>query len=230
MATKPIILVVDDEEDILDVVSYNLERDGYTVWKAGSGEAALDILEAKQLPDLFLLDVMLPGIGGIDLCKRLKEQERTRNIPVVFLSARNEEPDIVVGLELGADDYITKPFRIRELQARIKAHLRRGKNEVVSEELLTVGALVISPTRRQVTLNGKLVELKFTEFEILYILARKPGRVFTRNQIVDAIRGKDYAVTDRSVDVQVVGLRKKLGSIDYIETVRGVGYRFRTLE
>lgn len=228
MSTKPTILVVDDEQDILDLIAYNLEKEGYVVRKAVTGEAAAEQL-AKAAPDLVLLDVMLPGMSGIDLCKRIKSQEKTRQIPVILLTARSEETDVVVGLELGADDYITKPFRTRELLARIKAHLRRVQEPPADDnEILTLENLKIDPTRRLVTLSNKALDLTYTEFEVLYVLARQPGRVFTRYQIVDAVRGKDYPVTDRSVDVQITGLRKKLGSTDYIETVRGVGYRFRS--
>lgn len=226
MSQKPSILVVDDEQDILDLIAYNLEKEGYSVRKATSGEAAQKLITESK-PDLVLLDVMLPGISGVDLCKKLKNNEHTRNIPVVLLTARSEETDVVVGLELGADDYITKPFRTRELLARLKAHLRRGQDQPQSDGVLTVGKLSIDPARRLVTLAGKPLELTYTEFEVLQVLARQPGRVFTRYQIVDAVRGKDYPVTDRSVDVQITGLRKKLGAADYIETVRGVGYRFQ---
>lgn len=227
MTGKPTILIVDDEEDILDLMVYNLEKEGYSVRKATSGETALDRLN-KMPPDLVLLDVMLPGMSGTDLCKRIKGQEKTRHIPVILLTARSEETDIVIGLELGADDYITKPFRTRELLARIKAHFRRGQDAAASDGTLTIGNLVIDPARRSVTHSGKALDLTYTEFEVLQVLARSPGRVFSRYQIVDAVRGKDYPVTDRSVDVQITGLRKKLGSADCIETVRGVGYRFRS--
>jgi two-component system alkaline phosphatase synthesis response regulator PhoP len=228
MSASPTILLVDDEEDILELVSYNLERDGYSVRTAATAEAALKEMD-KALPDLLLLDVMLPGMSGMDLCKRMKAQEKTRHIPVLLLTARSEETDIVVGLELGADDYITKPFRTRELLARIKAHLRRGHDAPEANGILAIGDITIDPTRRLVTLSGKALDLTYTEFEVLQVLARQPGRVFTRYQIVDAVRGKDYPVTDRSVDVQITGLRKKLGTTEYIDTVRGVGYRFRNI-
>ena len=225
--SKEKILVVDDEEDILELVRYNLVREGYTVICANSGEEALK----ASLPgpiDLIILDLMLPGIDGLEVARRLKEQPGTRETPIVMLSAKGEEADIVTGLELGADDYVTKPFSPRILIARIKAVIRRRSGTAdEASDLLTVHELTIHTGRRHVTANGKSLDLTYTEFQVLYFLARRPGWVFTRSQIVDAVRGDDYPVTDRSVDVQIVGLRKKLGPLGkYIETVRGVGYRF----
>lgn len=224
---KEKILVVDDEEDILELVRYNLDREGYAVMCANSGEAALDAAGA-EVPDLIILDLMLPGIDGLDVARRLRQQPATAEVPIVMLTAKGEEADVVAGLELGADDYVTKPFSPRILIARMKAVIRRrsGVHEV-DGEVLTIRELSIHPGRRHVTANGRSLELTFTEFQVLYFLARRPGWVFTRSQIVDAVRGDDYPVTDRSVDVQIVGLRKKLGPLgNYIETVRGVGYRF----
>ena len=225
---KERILVVDDEEDILELVRFNLAREGYPVMCTTSGEEALKIAR-KEHPDLIVLDLMLPGIDGLDVAKVLKNDPKTRDIAIVMLTAKGEEADIVTGLELGADDYIAKPFSPRILVARVKAVLRRRVSEVPEDEsVLNIHNLLIHPGRREVLVDGDQVQLTFSEFSILNFMAKRPGWVFTRSQIVDAVRGNDYAVTDRSVDVQIVGLRKKLGAAGkYIETVRGVGYRFR---
>ena len=225
---KEKILVVDDEEDIRELVKYNLAREGYKIFCASSGEKALKKAWAKLL-DLIVLDLMLPGIDGLEVTKILKNDPKTQHIPIIMLTAKEEEADIVTGLELGADDYITKPFSPRVLVARIRAAIRRKKKEYDEDELeIEIHDLVIHPGRNEVLISGRPVELTFTEFQVLYVLARRPGWVFTRSQIVDAIRGGDYPVTDRSVDVQIVGLRKKIGPYSkYIETVRGIGYRFR---
>ena len=225
---KANILVVEDEEDILELVRYNLEKEGYEVTCVTSGEDGLTVARSR-LPDLVVLDLMLPGVDGLDVCKLLKTDPKTRHIPIVILTARSEEADIVTGLELGAHDYVTKPFSPRVLIARVRAVLRRRSEEPVSETAtVKIRDLVIHPGRHEVLVKGKPVELTFTEFRILHYLARHPGWVFTRFQIVDAVRGDDYPVTDRSVDVQIVGLRKKLGPYgSFIETVRGVGYRFK---
>jgi two-component system phosphate regulon response regulator PhoB len=226
--SKERILVVDDEEDILELVRYNLAKEGYKVAVTLSGEEALRKARTEAF-DLIVLDLMLPGIDGLEVTKKLKVNEKTLNIPIVMLSAKGEEADIVTGLELGADDYITKPFSPRVLIARVRATLRR--KTVTAEDdaaVILIHELEIHPGRRSVLAEGNPVDLTYTEFQVLYILARRPGWVFTRGQIVDAVRGDDYPVTDRSVDVQIVGLRKKLGPYGkYIETVRGVGYRFR---
>ena len=224
------ILIVDDEKDILELIGYNLEKEGYKILKALSGEAALRSSRLEK-PDLILLDLMLPGIDGLDVLKKLKKDSKTTNIPTILLTAKGEEADIVAGLELGADDYITKPFSPRVLLARIRAALRRQKEETVDlQSVIHIHDLEIHPGRRSVLAKGSPVELAFTEFQILFLIARRPGWVFTRSQIVDGIRGDDYPVTDRSVDVQIVGLRKKLGPYGkYIETVRGVGYRFKDI-
>jgi two-component system phosphate regulon response regulator PhoB len=225
---KKNILVVDDEEDILDLIEYNLVKEGYTVLRAETGEAALKKARAK-LPDLILLDLMLPGVDGLDVCRLLKNDPKTAHIPVVMLTAKGEEADVVAGLELGADDYITKPFSPRVLIARIKVILRRGA-AVPREDKATIKihSLLINPSRHEVMFKGKSIDLTFTEFKVLSFLAGNPGRVFTRYQIINSVRGEDHVVTDRSVDVQITGLRKKLGTAGkFIETVRGVGYRFK---
>jgi len=225
---KTTVLVVEDEEDILELVRYNLAKEGYQVTGAGTGEEALRLARTR-LPGLILLDLMLPGIDGLEVCRILKNDAKTERIPVVMLTAKGEEADIVAGLELGADDYVTKPFSPRVLLARIRAVLRRRSREPAMEgAVLRVHDLVIHPGRHEVLVKDKAVELTATEFRLLHFLARRPGWVYTRNQIVDAVHGDDYPVTERSVDVQVVGLRRKLGAAgQYVETVRGVGYRFR---
>ena len=225
---KESILVVDDEEDIRELIQYNLSKDGYRVTCAATGEEGLGLVQTLK-PDLVILDLMLPGIDGLEVCRRLKTDAALRSIPIVMISARGEEPDVVTGLELGADDYISKPFSPRVLLARIKSVLRRGKQGPVDQQaIVRMDGLVVNPVRREVHIDSSPTELTNTEFKLLHFLMRQPGVVFTRDQIVDGVHGDDYPVTDRSVDVQVVGLRKKLGPYGaYIETVRGVGYRFK---
>ncbi len=224
---KSRILVVEDEEDILALVHFNLTRQDYMVDTAICGEEALEKIAANR-PDLIVLDLMLPGVDGLEICRRLRADDQTRELPIVMLTACGEEEDVVRGLELGADDYVTKPFSIKVLLARIQTVLRRrGTPETVSDEIVR-GELRIHAGRNLVQIAGENVDLTFTEFKVLEALARRPGWVFTRYQIVNVVRGEDYAVTDRAVDVQIAGLRKKLGTCgSYIETVRGVGYRFR---
>ncbi len=226
MMAKASILVVDDEEDLLELVRYNLSKEGYSVTCVGSGELALREARAR-LPDLVILDLMLPSVDGLDVCRQLKRDSQTSHIPVVMLTAKTEESDVVTGLELGADDYLTKPFSPRVLLARIKAVLRRpAKGEAESGGVLKIHDLVIHTGRHEVHLRGKRLALTFTEFRLLHHLAQSPGWAFTRSQIVDAVRGEGYPVTERSVDVHVASLRRKLGTAcDIIETVRGVGYR-----
>jgi two-component system phosphate regulon response regulator PhoB len=225
---KERILVVDDEEDILELVRYNLVKEGYHVSGALTGEDALKKARAEVF-DLVVLDLMLPGIDGLDVAKKLKSDQKTGHVPIVMLTAKGEEADVVTGLELGADDYVTKPFSPRVLLARIRAILRRKTAQPDdATSVVRIYELEIDPGRRSVHVSGKPVDLTYTEFQVLYIMARRPGWVFTRSHIVDGVRGDDYPVTDRSVDVQIVGLRKKLGACGiYIETVRGVGYRFK---
>ena len=222
------ILIVEDDEDILELVRYNLAKEGYEVAAVRSGEEAMRSVDSAK-PDLIVLDLMLPGLDGLEVCKLIKNDEKASDIFIVMLTAKGEEADIVTGLELGADDYITKPFSPRVLIARVKAVLRRKARESSDDSsIIQIGNLVIHPGRNEVMLDKEMIDLTFTEFRILQFLARRPGWVFTRDQIVDAVRGEDYAVTTRSVDVHIVGLRKKLGPArEFIETVRGVGYRFR---
>lgn len=221
------ILIVEDETDILELLRYNLNREAYQVREATTGEAALELIR-KDVPDLVLLDLMLPKIDGLEVCRRVRGGTENKKLPIIMLTAKGEEADIVTGLELGADDYITKPFSPRVLLARIRAVLRRQSMEIPGDdESLQLHNLAIHPGRHEVLVDGEPVVLTRTEFQVLHYLARRPGWVFTRYQIVDAVHGDDYAVTERSVDVQIVGLRKKLGTAGrYIETVRGVGYRF----
>lgn len=222
------IVVIDDEENILELVNYNLARDGYAVTCVTTGEDALKKVRAIR-PDLVILDLMLPGMDGFEVCKILKNDSKTAHIPVIMLTAKGEEADVVTGLELGADDYIVKPFSPKVLIARVRAVLRRKAIEPVGEsDVIQMKDLVIHPGRREVLVKGKPISLTSTEFRMLHYLARRPGWVFTRQQIIDTARGDEYPVTDRSVDVHIVGLRKKLGALgELIETVRGVGYRFK---
>lgn len=222
------ILVVDDEEDILELIEYNLSKEGYSIECVTSGEAALDMIKQRR-PKLILLDLMLPGTTGIDVCKIVKQHPNTRQIPIVIVSARGEEADIVTSLELGADDYITKPFSPRILMARIRALLRRKvfPSNTISEEIF-INGLIINIRRHEATLDGQPLALSPTEFAVLTLLAKEPGRAFTRQQIVVGVHGTDYPVTNRSVDVQIASLRRKLGKYEYlVETMRGVGYRFK---
>ncbi|MBM4325631.1 MAG: response regulator transcription factor [Deltaproteobacteria bacterium] len=225
---KEKILVVDDEEDILELVRYNLTKEGYQVTCAATGEKGLWSAKADR-PDLVLLDLMLPGMDGLDVCRNLKSHPDTNRIPIVMITAKGEDADIVTGLELGADDYITKPFSPRVLLARVKVVLRRRRTEELEDQtVVRIHGIVIDPSRHEVLVEDRPMLLTATEFRILYFLARRPGWVFSRDQIIRAVKGHGYPVTERSVDVQVVGLRRKLGAAgDYIETVRGVGYRFR---
>lgn len=222
--SKPRILVVEDEEDISELIRYNLVGAGFAVVAAETGEQALRVIGNERF-DLLVLDLMLPGIGGIEVARILKADAKTQQLPIIMLTARSEEINVITGLEL-SDDYITKPFSPKILIARIRAVLRRygesGRKDVVQR-----GAISIDQGKRKVEVSGVPVDLSFSEFQILTILSRRPGWVFTRTQIVDAVRGDSYAVTERSVDVQIASLRKKLGVCGhYIETVRSVGYRF----
>ncbi len=224
---KRTILVVDDEEDILDLIQYKLMREGYEVLCTETGEVGLAMAESKQ-PDLVILDLMLPGLDGLEVCKCMKGNSQTEHIPIIMLTAKGEESDIVAGLELGADDYITKPFSPKELVARMRAVLRRDEPKDTESKKIVAHNLSIDPDRYEVKAQGKKVELTFTEFGMLYAMAKQPGRVFTRQQLVEATHGDNYVVSDRAVDVQITGLRRKLGHCGkYIETVRRVGYRLK---
>jgi two-component system phosphate regulon response regulator PhoB len=222
------ILIIEDEEDIQELLQYNLSKEGMKTFGALTGEEGLK--KARKEPfDLILLDLMLPGMNGLDVSRSLKKDDKTRNIPVIILTAKGEESDVVSGLELGADDYIVKPFSPKILIARIKTVLRRKSAEPVNDSLpLRIHDLAIHPGRREVLWRNKLLTLTNMEFQVLHFLASKPGWVYSRYQIVEGVRGDNYPVTDRAVDVLIVGLRKKLGEAGVlIETVRGAGYKFR---
>jgi len=228
--SKEKILIVEDEADIRELIAFNLDLCGYEVLKASDGQEGLEKAK-KEAPDLILLDLMLPGIDGFEVCRNIRSREDIKNCPIIMLTARTEEENIVKGLDMGADDYITKPFSPQVLVARVKAVLRRRgvvKTKGATRKMIQVMDIEIDTARHVVKAGGKPVALSATEFTILQFLAENQGWVFTRTQIIDAIKGEDYPVTARSIDVQIVGLRKKLGSFgEFIETVRGVGYKFR---
>ena len=226
MATER-ILVIEDEPDIGEVIQYNLSREGYWVSVITDGDEAHDRV-LRDSPDLVLLDLMLPGADGLEICRRLKEDHVTRSIPVIMVTAKGEESDIVLGLGMGADDYVPKPFSPRELVARVRAVLRRGtlKVDAPSKPIVRHG-VTIDAGRHQVKIDGKNIPFTATEFRLLHFLASNPGRTFTRDQLLSRVIGESATVTDRNIDVHVRGVRKKLESYrDLIETVRGVGYRF----
>ncbi len=225
---KEHIIVVEDEEDILELLKYNLAREGYLVTAVTSGEEGIHLVRSEA-PDLILLDLMLPGIDGLEVCRLLKQGAMTRQVPIIMLTAKGEEVDVVTGLELGADDYVTKPFSPRELLARIRAVLRGRRVEPPEEpEVLSIHEITINPGCHEVQVQAGYVDLTASEFRLLHLMAQRPGWVFSRSQIVAGVHGNNYAVSDRAVDVQIVTLRKKLGlAAKYIETVRGVGYRFK---
>jgi len=223
------ILVVEDEVDILEVLEYNLSREGYRVLSTRDGDNGV-YLARKEAPDLVLLDLMLPGLDGIEVCRRLKDDTLTRRIPIIMVTAKGEESDVVLGLGIGADDYVTKPFSPRELLARVKAVLRRGvlKDEAGAAERVVLPNLVVDRARHEVLVDGEAVEFTPTELRLLHFLASHPGRVFTRDQLLSRVIGEHAYVVDRNIDVHIRGVRSKLGSHrGMIETVRGVGYRFK---
>lgn len=226
---KEKILVVDDEEDILELLRYNLLREGYNVSCAASGEEALRLAQS-EIPDLLVLDLMLPGIDGLEVTKILKNDSRTRDIPIVMLTAKGEEADIVAGLELGADDYITKPFSPKELVARVRSVLRRSELAQEEREVIRVGDVTLDLPRMQVTVGGEEIELTATEFQLLQALASQPGRIFTRSQLLNAVHGVAIESYERAIDAHIKNIRRKLEPVPheprYIQTVYGVGYRF----
>ena len=220
------LLVVEDEQDIRELLIFNLQKEGFKVESADNGDSALSLIRKNNF-DLVLLDLMLPGIGGFDLTRILKNDKKTSEIPILMLTAKGEESDIVKGLELGAEDYMTKPFSIKVLLARINKILIKSSNRSDEVDVLKYNSLSINLKARDVILEGKKINLTFTEFEILKLLASHSKWVYTRSEIINNIRGDDYIVTDRTIDFQIVGLRKKMGPIGkWIKTVRGVGYRF----
>jgi two-component system phosphate regulon response regulator PhoB len=228
---KPVILCVEDEEDIQELVTYNLVKSGFGVLCADTGEEAIEKLGAGR-PDLVILDLMLPGMNGLEVCKTMKRVDSLKEIPIIMLTAKGEEGDIITGLDMGADDYVTKPFSPKVLVARIRAILRkRAENSALmkKEENIVIikDNLIIDPVRYEVKVDGTVVNLTVTEFNILKLLARRASWVFSRQQIIDAVKGYEYSVTPRAVDVHIFSLRNKLGPAGKrIESVRGVGYRF----
>ena len=229
---KAKILVVEDEPDILEVLQYNLSKEGFEVFSAQDGEAGLALAREKK-PDLLLLDLMLPGMDGVEVCRQMQIDPETRTIHIVMLTAKGEESDVVLGLGVGADDYITKPFNTRELIARIGAVLRRGplKEEGQKPSRLSVDGVTIDTNRHEVTVDGQPVAFTATELRLLHFFACRPGRVFTRDQLLTRVMGEDVIVTDRNIDAHVRAIRQKLAEHrELIETVRGVGYRFHDTE
>ena len=229
---KPTVLVVDDEKDLVDLIAYNLQRNGYDVLTANSGDAAVDVA-TRERPSLVLLDLMLPGLSGTEVARRLKAEPRTAAIPIIMLTAKSEETDVVVGLTLGADDYVTKPFSMKILLARLAGVLRRAEAAAVANAaaapdaaaVLRAGPLSIDPEKHEVTVDGEPVKLTLTEFKLLAALVAARGRVLTRDQLMDKAMGADVFVTDRAIDVHVTAIRKKLGAASWlVRTVRGVGY------
>jgi two-component system phosphate regulon response regulator PhoB len=229
MSKQERIVVIEDEADILEVLQYNLTREGYRVATSRDGEAGLQCVRDEN-PDLVLLDLMLPGIDGIEICRRLKADPTTASVPIMMVTAKGEESDVVLGLQMGADDYVTKPFAPRELMARVKAVLRRGplKDERLDGERLVREGVVIDSVRHRVTVDAEPITLTATEMRLLHFLASHPGRVFTRDQLVSRVIGDRAVVIDRNIDVHIGAIRRKLGPYrKLIETLRGVGYRFR---
>ena len=230
--SKAVILIVEDDPEIQELLSLSLSKEGWKLIQVKTGEEGLKILKTKKA-DCILLDIMLPGIDGLTILKKIKEIEQCRNIPVIMTTAKGEEADIVAGLELGADDYVVKPYSPKVLVARIRAGLRRLEESAVkkTDTVWQQGDIKLDSARHIVFCGDKQLDLFATEFALLKHFLTNPEIVFSRNQIIEAIRGPDYPVTDRSVDVQILGLRKKLGKAgDMIETIRGVGYRFRIQE
>ncbi len=231
-AKKRTVLVVDDEKDLVDLITYNLQRNGYDVVCAMNGTDALDLAQ-RHVPDLVILDLMLPGIDGTEVARRLKADARTAQVPIIMLTAKGEETDVVVGLTLGADDYVTKPFSMKILLARLTSVLRRGEQsgaaDAVGEPgILKAGPLKIDTSKHEISVNGELARLTLTEFKLLTALVAARGRVLTRDQLMDKAMGSDVMVTDRAIDVHVTAIRKKLGSAHWlVHTVRGVGYRLQ---
>lgn len=228
LVEKTTILVIEDEKDIRELITFNLKMDGYNVITSINGEEGLQYSSLHN-PDLILLDVMLPGINGFQFCSTIRKSKNLKDIPVIIITALGDEKNIVKGLEKGADDYITKPFSNKVLLARIKNVLKRNKRNTNYTNDIVLGGISILVKQREVKIENKSIKLTYTEFQILYLLMSHPGWVFTRYQIINKIREDNYPVTDRSVDFQIVGLRKKLKSKgNLIHTIRGVGYRFQT--
>jgi len=229
MSKREKIVVIEDEADILEVLQYNLKREGYTVVPSRDGEDGLASVR-RENPDLVLLDLMLPGLDGLEVCKRLQADPITANVPVIMVTAKGEESDVVSGLQIGADDYVTKPFSPKELLARVKAVLRRGpvrEQRAVGDRVVRDG-LVIDATKHTVTVDGEPATFTATEMRLVHFLASHPGRVFTRDQLLSRAIGDHAVVIDRNIDVHIGAIRRKLGPYrELIETIRGIGYRFK---
>ena len=224
---KGSILIIDDEKDLVELIRYALEKEGFKVIGAGDGETGLSLVAAAK-PDLIIIDLMLPGMDGLDVCRLLREGAETSGIPIMMLTAKTSESDRIVGLELGADDYMTKPFSPRELGARVRALLRRSSGFHQQPAIIRQGALSIDPASHQVTCGEKTIDLTATEYRLLHFLASHPGYVYSRSALIDGALGTDVVVLDRTVDVHVMSLRRKLGKCgQWIETIRGFGYKFR---
>ena len=224
---KGTILVIDDEKDLIELVKYSLEKEGFQVKGAFNGESGL-AAAVRDVPNLVIVDLMLPGMDGLEVCRRLRTDTRSAAVPIIMLTAKSAESDRVVGLELGADDYVTKPFSPRELAARVKAVLRRSSSQAPATAVIRHGGLTIDLTRREVSCDGKSIAVTASEFRLLHFLADHPGRVFSRSELIDGALGREISVVDRTIDVHITGLRKKLGNCgECIETVRGFGYRFK---
>ena len=227
MNTSKKVIVIEDEPDIQEIIVHNLLRDGYQVEATPNGERGLELVRRLE-PDLVLLDLMLPGLDGVEVCRRMKTDPRTRAVSIIMVTARGEESDVVLGLGLGADDYVSKPFSPRELMERVKAVLRRGPlQDHQSRERIVVGDVVIDAGRHEFRVSKRRVDLTASEFRLLHCLASQPGRVFTRDQLLNRVVGEDTFIDDRNIDVHVGAVRRKLGAHkNLVETVRGVGYRF----
>ncbi|MDO8136821.1 MAG: response regulator transcription factor [Candidatus Brocadiales bacterium] len=221
------ILIIEDEKDLVELLRYNLEKEGFKVASALNGEEGLHLALGKR-PSLVILDLMLPKLDGLEVCRRLKRDSKTADIPIIILSVKDSEADIVAGLELGVDDYVTKPFSPRVLLSRVKTVLRRSDEAIQPKKRIKVDGLIIDTTRHEVSVEGKKVDLTVTEFKLLHYLTGSRGRVLTRDQLISGVLGNQAVVVDRTIDVHIASLRKKLGKYaSYIVTVRGIGYKFK---
>ena len=225
--SKSTVLVIEDDTDLRELIEYNLKTAGFNLLSAEDGEIGLAIAIDKN-PDIIVLDIMLPGMDGLTVCRRLRENEKSQNTPIVMLTAKSEESDIVIGLELGADDYMTKPFSPKELVARVKAVLRRGHTTNDKPRKIQAGPLSIDLEKHEVRINSEEIKLTLAEFNLLKMLVSRPGRVFTREQLIESVSGADTFVIDRNIDVHIRALRKKIGTHrDSILTIRGIGYKWK---
>lgn len=235
---KKTILVVEDEVDIQELVCYHLKQEGFNVERAESGDIALKMIQSNE-PDLVVLDLMLPNLSGLEVLKHVRFNMDLKSLPIIIASARTEESDIITGLELGADDYLPKPFSPKVLTAKVKALLRRVEGdresstsgEAIPKNISTQAGLVMDPLRHTCSFNGEEINFTATEFALLYLMVSESGRVFTRNQLISTVKGSDYPVTERSIDVQIASLRRKLGAAgDAVKTVWGIGYKYQEQE